>query len=141
MTFPLFYQRGVADCGAASLMMVAKYHGIEMSYEDICYACHLTSVGMSIYNLNVGAKRLGFNTAVLRCSIRDIIDEIPMPTILYWKQKHFSVLYNIDHESFQIADSINGYVSYSESDFASKWYIENKPYGILLALEHKSYKL
>jgi len=135
MEFPLFHQRGAADCGPASLMMVSMYYGLEIPYDAICTMCKLSSDGISMYDLNTSARKLGFDTAVLLCNIKEIMDSIPLPTILYWKQKHFSVLFDVVDGLFNIADPISGYNSYTDDAFASKWYQDDMEAGILLALE------
>lgn len=137
MDFPLFHQRGASDCGTASLMMIAMYYGLEIPYDAICSMCNLSSEGISMYDLNMSARKLGFDTVVLRCNAKEIMDRIPLPVILYWKQKHFSVLYDITGGLFHVADPIGGFNSYPESVFATEWNQDGKDTGILLALERE----
>lgn len=109
-TYTLTYQKGPIDCGPASLMMIILYYGIKTSYEEICNMCNMSSRGVSVYSLCLCAKLFGFEVAALKTETINLIKNIPLPAILYWKEKHFSVLFQANKGSSfsQITQMLNG---------------------------------
>lgn len=135
--YTLTYQKGPIDCGPASLMMIILYYGIKTSYEEICNMCNMSSRGVSVYSLCLCAKLFGFEVAALKTETINLIKNIPLPAILYWKEKHFSVLFQANKDIILIGDPIKGFIKYSKEDFTSKWYLKDKNYGILIAISPK----
>mgnify|MGYP003326153088 CR=1 FL=1 len=135
VNFPFEVQQAQNDCGPTSLWMIAKYYGINCSYQEICKRCRITENGVSLMNLCNCAESLGFHTLATKCTVSDMINHIPIPTILYWKERHYSVVYYVDDELILIADPMTGNMQYPIAEFSSKWYDESTGNGILLALE------
>lgn len=61
-------------------------------------------------------------SAALRIQTDDIY-RMPLPAILYWRQRHFVVLHHIDAESktFHIADPDEGKLKFSEQELLQYW--------------------
>jgi|SRR5690606_6683916 len=140
--FPLDRQLDMMDCGPASLKMVAKYYGKYYSLQYLRDLCGNTREGVSLAGISHGAETIGIRTLAAHCTIRDVIDKIPLPIIMHWDNSHFVVLYDVKEKrngktKFHIADPARGHVTYHQEEFEDKWIKknENKTSGIALILE------
>lgn len=81
------------------------------------------------------AESIGFRTRGYRLTWEQLRDEVPLPCIVHWNQRHFVVVYDIKgrfgraskdlHESNNtvlIADPAVGHLKYSKSEFCKCWY-------------------
>lgn len=94
MMFPFIRQRDSMMCGVASLSMVCRSHGLQISLNRISGICHATNQGVSMLGISQAARELGFRTAAPRVTPGQLT-ECPLPAILHWNQTHFVVLYTV----------------------------------------------
>ncbi len=92
--------------------------------------------------LSDAAGTIGFKTMGLRITLDQLVNDVPLPCILYWKQNHFVVCYGIKkrrgHYHFLIADPAKQPISYAEEELKKSWLsMENAgcEVGVALALE------
>ena len=135
MNFPSLHQRRINDCGPITLMMIAKYYGIRCSYHEICEKCNYTNIGVSLLDINVCAQMLKFNTLVIDCSIKDLVETIPVPVIAYFTDGHFVAIYKTNKKYIWISDPAIGHVRYDKETFTKKWYSNAKKSGVILLIE------
>jgi ATP-binding cassette subfamily B protein len=67
-----------------------------------------------------------------------LADNVPLPCIVHWRQKHFIVVYKIRDNRIWAADPAIGLVSYSQDEFMKNWsstLTEGKPVGLVLIIE------
>lgn len=76
------------------------------------------------------AEHIGFRSINVRCDVKQLIEEAPLPCILHWNQRHFVVCYDIKRESlrlkgkreanyrFKIADPAGEKYTLTESEFS-----------------------
>ena len=133
--FPIEYQMDSQDCGPASLKMVAKYFGRYYSLQFLRDRCGLTKEGVSLLDLGTGAESIGLHSLAIRCNINDVVNKVPFPAIVYWKENHFIVVYKADKKHIWVSDPTKGHVKYSHAEFAEGWCRKGEKTGILLALE------
>jgi len=90
-TPPLILQSEIAECGLASLAMVASYfgHKLDMAAMRQRYSANLK--GMNLQQLIDLADSLGLASRALQCPIEDI-DKLQTPCVLHWDMNHFVVL-------------------------------------------------
>jgi ATP-binding cassette subfamily B protein len=68
-------------------------------------------------------------------------DEIPLPCIAYWRQRHFLIVYAITNDFVYVADPSFGLIKYKTAEFLTGWYPKATSYkdieqeGIILVLE------
>ena len=66
------------------------------------------------------AESIGFRTSGVRISFQQLIEDVPLPCILHWQQRHFVVCYKIRKKRnkyfFHIADPATGLVTYHEEE-------------------------
>ena len=136
MVFPFRSQMESSDCGPACIQMVAAYFGKRLSLSALKEYCNVTRLGVSLKDVLNGCERIGLRAVPLQLAI-DQLKEMPLPAILYWKQEHFVVLYNLSHKKnktyYHIADPAYGKIRLNENQFMDSW--ASNETGIAVALE------
>lgn len=133
--FPVERQMDSQDCGPASLKMIAKHFGKYYSLQFLRDRCGITKEGVSLLHLSTGAESIGLRTLAIKCSIGDVVNSVPLPAIVFWKNSHFIVVYHADRKWIYVSDPAKGRVKYSHDEFRQGWYQEGEGKGVLLAVE------
>lgn len=138
--FPVYRQLQSNDCGPTCIRMVCSFYQKRYSLKTIKRECNTTRLGSTIHDVLNGARSLGFAGAAIQISLPEA-QRMPLPSILYWKQEHFVVLYKIteknDTRLYHIADPSFGKIKISENIFLES-FIENNDYGVAIVLEPTS---
>lgn len=123
--FPFIPQYDTMDCGPACLCMICKYYGKPISLQYLRSKCYLTREGVSLLGLSEGAKSVGLECVSFRSDLKSLIEERKTPCILFWKQSHFVVLYDVKKHFgktfFYIADPAKGKLKIDEQGFLECW--------------------
>lgn len=133
--FPVDYQMDSQDCGPTCLKIIAKYFGRFYSLQYLRDRCGITKQGVSLENLSTGAESLGLRTLAIKCTLDDIINKIPFPAILFWRDSHFIVVYHANKKYIWVSDPAKGRIKYTHEDFKAGWYKKGETLGVLLAIE------
>lgn len=141
--FPHFLQHDAADCGPASLRMIAKYYGKEYSAEMLRRHCYISREGVSMLGISDAAEYIGFRTIGVRISFEQLVEEVQLPCILHWNQNHFVVCYKIQKNSrgrydIYISDPASQRLCYTKNEFLKCWLStisDNTEKGSALLLE------
>lgn len=136
--FPIEYQMDAKDCGPASLKMVAKYFGRYYSLQYLRDKCGITREGVSMLGISACAEEIGLHTQAVKCTIEDVVNLIPHPSIVFWNENHFIVVYKADKKHIWVADPQKGHLKYTHDEFKKGWYIQGSNKGALLAVEPTS---
>lgn len=128
------------DCGPTCLRMVAKFYGKNYSLQNLRDRCHITREGVSLLGISDAAESIGFRTTGVKVTWRHMVEEMPLPCIVHWNQRHFVVVYDVvkKHGVYKVmvADPASGLLEYTEEDFRGLWLeSERKTEGIALILE------
>lgn len=128
------------DCGPTCLRMVAKFYGKNYSLQNLRDRCHITREGVSLLGISDAAESIGFRTTGVKVTWRQMVEEMPLPCIVHWNQRHFVVVYDVvkKHGVYKVmvADPASGLLEYTEEDFRGLWLeSERKTEGIALILE------
>ncbi len=136
MQFPFDYQSDIADCGPTCLRMIARYYGKNYSSHFINGICSLGSEGTSILDLSRAAERIGLESLAVYARY-EMLQNLPLPAIALWEQHHFIVIHRCQGKRIYVADPINGYRTYTSSEFARGWQdpLKEEIQGILLLLK------
>lgn len=141
-SFPIDRQLDMMDCGPACLKMIAKFYGKYYSLQYLRDLCGNTREGVSLAGISHGAESIGLRSLAAHCTVRDIVDKVPLPIIIHWDNSHFVVLHKIRERQngkmrFFIADPAKGHIEYDRDEFEEKWIKqnENKTSGVALILE------
>jgi ATP-binding cassette subfamily B protein RaxB len=103
---PLILQSEVAECGLASLAMIANFYGhqIDMSAMRKRFSANLK--GMNLQQLIELGDSLGLASRALQCPI-DEVHKLATPCILHWDLNHFVVLTQVSGKGKSAKYSIN----------------------------------
>src|SRR3954463_7773993 len=108
------------DCGAASLGMICRHFGRNVSLARIRQLCHTATDGTSLKALCRAATELGLAARALKVSLRNL-PTMPLPAIVHWEGNHWIVLYDVDEHFVRVADPALGLLKIPRREFESKW--------------------
>lgn len=143
MPFPHFRQLDKMDCGPTCLRMIAKYYGANYSLQSLRERTYISKAGVSMEGIINAAEGIGFRTLGIRVTIKQLVEEIPLPCILYWNKKHFVVCHKIEKKNgdvkFHIADPASPtLLVYTKEEFCRCWVnaqMDEEDAGMALLLE------
>lgn len=140
MKYMSYIQHDSMDCGPACLRMVARFYGKSYSLQNLRDRCHITREGVSLLGISDAAESIGFRTTGVKVTWTQMVEEVPMPCIVHWNQRHFVVVYDVVKKrgSYKVvvADPASGLLEYRVEDFLKSWLeSEEKTEGIALILE------
>jgi len=138
MSFPFVNQPDAMDCGPACLKMVAEFYKMSFSLESLRKKCYITREGVSFLGLSEAADSLGFRTIGVKIPFEMLCDNVPVPCIVHWRQKHFIVVYKIKNGKIWVADPAIGLIKYTYKEFLLNWAstkTDGKETGLVLIIE------
>jgi ATP-binding cassette, subfamily B, bacterial len=138
MSFRYVKQPDAMDCGPACLKMIAGFYRMNFSLELLRKKCYITREGVSFLGLSEAADSLGFRTIGVKIPFELLNENVPMPCIAHWRQRHFIVVYKIKKNKIYAADPAVGLINYNREEFVSNWastIAEGKPAGLVLIIE------
>ena len=100
-------QSEAAECGLASLSMVADTHGMQLGLPEMRRRFPLSLKGAKLNHLIHIAQQLGFSTRPLRLDMEDL-GKLKLPCILHWDLNHFVVLSKVGKAKITILDPAFG---------------------------------
>lgn len=133
--FPVDYQMDSQDCGPACLKIIAKHFGRFYSLQYLRDRCGITNQGISLLDLSTGAESIGLRTLAIKCTLTDVVNQVPFPAILFWKESHFIVVYHANKKYIWVSDPAKGRIKYTHEEFKAGWYPKGESSGVLLAIE------
>jgi HlyB family type I secretion system ABC transporter len=118
--FPHIQQIDEMDCGAASLGMVCRHFGRNVSLSRIRQLCHTATDGTSLKAICRAATELGLAARALKVSLRNL-PLLPLPAIVHWEGNHWMVLYDVSAAHVKVADPALGLRKIARKDFEQRW--------------------
>lgn len=139
MKFPFYYQPDHMDCAPTCLRMVAKFYGRSISLEKLRRLSETTREGTSMINMSNTAEKIGFRTLGAKIDFKNFKNTAHLPSIVFWQNHHFIVVYKIKKGYVYVADPAHGLLKYKVDEFIENWIglgadINSKE-GIILLLE------
>lgn len=113
------------DCGPTCLRMVAKHYGRNFKLQTLRQLCEINKEGVSLLGISDAAEKIGFRSLGTKLGLNDL-KEAELPSILYWRQNHFVVLYKIKKETYFISDPAKGLVKLTEANFSDNWFSDKE---------------
>ncbi|HEY0857849.1 MAG TPA: peptidase domain-containing ABC transporter [Albitalea sp.] len=104
---PLLLQTEAAECGLASLAMVAAYHGLHTDMPTLRQRFQLSLKGATMVDLTRIAGQMQLNPRALRAEMEHL-PQLQLPCVLHWDLNHFVVLADIRHGKAVIHDPARG---------------------------------
>lgn len=137
MKFKFVNQFESNDCGPACLSMVLNSYGVNIPVKKLKEICGITRMGVSVKDILDGGEKVGFESHGLKLTL-DQLEEVPLPAILFWKQDHYVVLYDIknkkDKKNYYIADPGYGKIKIEEDLIVREW-LGNETKGVCLIFQ------
>lgn len=100
-------QSEAAECGLASLAMVADAHGLHIGLPELRRRFPLSLKGAKLSHLIGIAQQLGFSTRPLRLDMDDL-GKLKLPCVLHWELNHFVVLKKVGKSKVVVLDPAIG---------------------------------
>ncbi len=143
LKFQVYKQLDTMDCGPTCLRMVAKHYGKSYTLQALRQKSHITREGVSMLGISDAAEAIGFRTIGYRLTWEQLRDEVPLPCIVHWNQRHFVVVYDIKKNkrngaTVKVADPATGLLEYTEEEFKKCWLstkTDGMDEGVALLLE------
>jgi ATP-binding cassette, subfamily B, bacterial len=138
MSFPFVKQPDAMDCGPACLKMVAGFYQMNFSLESLRKKCYITREGVSFLGLSEAADSLGFRTLGVKITFEVLTENVPLPCIVHWRQRHFIVVYKISKGKIWVADPAAGLIKFNRDEFIRSWastVVEGNQAGLVLIIE------
>ncbi len=104
---PVFLQTEAAECGLASLGMIACFHGHRTDLAALRRRFTVSLKGATLAHLMQAAGRLGFAPRALRLELEELA-RLKTPCVLHWDLNHFVVLKSADARGAEIHDPAAG---------------------------------
>ena len=133
--FPFYRQLDYRDCGPTCLRMIAKHYGKTFSREFLRDKAGITRVGVTMAGISDAAEAIEMRTLGMRIAMESLINEVPTPCIVPWRQKHFVVVYKTTKDKVFVADPAQGLLTYTHQQFLEAWTNTADKTGFVLVLE------
>jgi ATP-binding cassette, subfamily B, bacterial CvaB/MchF/RaxB len=104
---PSLLQTEAAECGLASLAMVAAFHGYRTDLASLRAKYAISLKGATLTELMRIATTLGLQTRPVRLDLAEM-QELKTPCILHWNLNHFVVLKKATRTGIEIHDPARG---------------------------------
>ncbi|WDE13325.1 peptidase domain-containing ABC transporter [Thalassomonas haliotis] len=114
---PLILQAEVAECGLASMAMIASYYGHQLDMPAMRKRFSANLKGMNLQQLIDLGDSLGLASRALQCPIEDL-PRLALPCILHWDMNHFVVLTKVSGNSITINDPATGKKTLTLNEFS-----------------------
>lgn len=118
--YPFFAQQSGADCGAACLVMVARYWGKRFSVNRLRDISNADRNGASLRGLSAAAESIGFWTRPVKASL-DQLSKQKLPAIVHWEGNHYIVVYEVTRKHLIVGDPALGQKTLSHREFKQGW--------------------
>ncbi|HMC17379.1 MAG TPA: peptidase domain-containing ABC transporter [Albitalea sp.] len=104
---PMLLQTEAAECGLASLAMVASFHGLHTDMPTLRQRFQLSLKGATMVDLTRIAGQMQLNPRALRAEMEHL-PQLQLPCVLHWDLNHFVVLTQVSHGKAVIHDPARG---------------------------------
>jgi len=118
-------QRDITDCGPASVVSVAAYHGTHVSVAQVRQEAGTDKKGTTAFGLVKALESAGLTGKGIRCS-ESHLSGVPMPAIAHMVLEnglhHFVVLQAVSARHVRLMDPARGKIlRMRKRDFAARW--------------------
>lgn len=117
-------QFDAADCGAAALLSVLRFHGGNASFPDVRDLAHTDANGATMLSLVTAARALGFDAKGARGTYEQLMAE-PLPAVAHIvtpdQQPHYVVVYDMRPDRVVVGDPAAGVRAMPRAAFEALW--------------------
>ena len=121
-SFPFYKQHDAMDCGPSCLRMISKHYGKHFSLDTLRQKSGFSKEGVSLLGISEAAEDIGYRTAGVKLSFKQLIKDTKLPCIVHWGQNHFVVVTpQSTLKKIIIADPGEGIRELKKADFLKNW--------------------
>ncbi|MED2801205.1 peptidase domain-containing ABC transporter [Bacillus thuringiensis] len=117
---PYIEQMEHSECGLACLGMILGYHGYHVTLSELRNKFGTSKKGTSLYHLLEMGDSTHLKGKVYKAD-SDALNKIPCPAIIFWENKHYVVLEQIEEKYISIVDPLNGRRKISIEEFSNSY--------------------
>lgn len=118
--YPYLMQQSQMDCGITCIAMIGVFYGKRLDINDLRARCGVSTEGSSLQALANAAEQVGFVTRGLKATYDGLLKS-SLPSICFWRNNHFVVLYEICKTHAVIGDPAEGILTVSREDFIASF--------------------
>ncbi|WP_242280957.1 peptidase domain-containing ABC transporter [Bacillus cereus group sp. BfR-BA-01347] len=104
---PFIEQVQQTECGICCIAMIAAYYKSAVSFYELHEYAGSGRDGTNLLALKQLGKQLGFNSKCFKSSTKQL-ENIQLPAVIFWENKHYVVLEKITKKGFVIVDPAMG---------------------------------
>ena len=120
ITTPIQLQMHASECGAACLGSVLGYFGRWVPLTELREKCEVSRDGSSAASIARAARHFGLECKGL--SVRaGLLENLPLPLILFWQFSHFVVLEGISDGHYYLNDPATGRRTLTSEEFLKSY--------------------
>lgn len=140
-SFKHIFQTDSMDCGAACLCMIARHYGKNYSLEFFRKNAFIGKEGISMLGLSMAAEKAGMHSLCAKISIEQLANEIILPCILHWDNKHYVICHKVSGKknlTFHICDPAFGCMKVCQKELYRHWIsgkFEGEEVGVAMQIE------
>ncbi|PTX43576.1 ATP-binding cassette subfamily B protein [Christiangramia gaetbulicola] len=135
VNFPAYRQLDQMDCGPTCLKIITEYYGRHFNLDFLREISSQQKGGVSFHGLSQAFERIGLDSVGIKASLKELIEDIPLPVIAHWEHNHFLVVYKTDKRNVFVSDPAIGKIKYTHNEFLNRWSGANEDEGFLLLVE------
>jgi len=117
--------------------MIAKHYGRSYTLQNLRERSFITREGVSMLGISDAAESIGMHTQGVKITLEQLMEDVPLPCILHWNQRHFVVLYKVQQGTrftvhgkgrkakelrMYIADPAGQKYEMNQEEFCQCWY-------------------
>jgi ATP-binding cassette subfamily B protein len=72
--------------------MITRYHGKNVSIQQLRDACEIGKDGVSLLGIAQAAEKISLHSLAVKTTYHKLIHEAPLPCVIHWNQNHFVVV-------------------------------------------------
>ncbi len=138
--YPHYHQFDFMDCGPTCIKMICKFYKKNIDLVYLREISFITGQGTSMAGLVDASEKIGFATMGLSVTYQSLAEDLPLPCVVHWRQRHYAVVYEIKKDKVIVGDPANfDLITYSKKDFLDGWLADKQSRedseGIVLLLE------
>ena len=114
---PVFLQSEDAECGLASIAMIASYHGHQTDLSTLRRRFSVSQKGATLESLIRIARALELESRPLRLEMEHL-PQLALPCVIHWGMNHFVVLASLSRRAAVIHDPAFGIRTIDRNELA-----------------------
>ncbi|HDR7594577.1 TPA: peptidase domain-containing ABC transporter [Bacillus mycoides] len=120
---PIVEQMSQYECGICCLNMILKYHNYEIKLSELRPYFEESRDGTTLLKIKQVAEKFNMSCIGKKAPLDFLLEyqDLPLPFMVFFENKHYVVLEKITRTHFFIADPAIGHVKMTKKEFEEKY--------------------